>query len=159
MSFDSWMLALHVLSAFALVAGMVLFWALIVAVRRADTPESTLRMGGATRVAGAAVGLGMGGTIAFGIWLAFSVGGYDIWDGWIIAALVLWVVAARLGAMTNASYNSGAERAQELGGAGDTTANAELLGLNRTRAGVVLQALTSVAVLLILIDMIWKPGA
>jgi hypothetical protein len=116
-------------------------------------------MGGATRVAGAAVGLGMGGTIAFGIWLAFSVGGYDIWDGWIIAALVLWVVAARLGAMTNASHNSGAERAQELGGAGDTTANAELLGLNRTRAGVVLQALTSVAVLLILIDMIWKPGA
>jgi uncharacterized membrane protein len=158
-SFDSWMLALHVISAFAFVAGMVFFWVLIVAVRRAETPESTLRMGGATKVAGAAVGLGMGGTIAFGIWLAFSVGGYDIWDGWIIAALVLWVVAARLGAMTSASYNRGVERAQELRGAGDTTPDAELLALNRTGAGVVLQALTSVTVLLIIIDMIWKPGA
>ena len=159
MSFDSWMLALHVLSAFALVAGMVLFWALIVAVRRADTPEETLRMGPAARVAGASVGLGMGGTIAFGIWLAFSVGGYDIWDGWIIAALVLWVVAARFGAMTNASYERGVQKAQELGGEGVSTPNAELLALNRTQNGVLFQSLTSIAVLLILIDMIWKPGA
>ena len=153
------MLALHVLSAFALVAGMVLFWALIVAVRRADTPEETLRMGPAARVAGASVGLGMGGTIAFGIWLAFSVGGYDIWDGWIIAALVLWVVAARFGAMTNASYERGVQKAQELGGEGVSTPNAELLALNRTQNGVLFQSLTSIAVLLILIDMIWKPGA
>jgi uncharacterized membrane protein len=158
-SFDSWMLALHVLSAFALVAGMVLFWALIVAVRRADTPEQTLRMGPAARVAGASVGLGMGGTIAFGIWLAFSVGGYDIWDGWIIAALLLWVVAARLGAMTNASYERGVQKAQELGGEGVSTPNPELLALNRTQNGVLYQSLTSIAVLLILIDMIWKPGA
>ena len=34
MSFDEWILALHVLSAFAYVAGLVLFWVLIVAVRR-----------------------------------------------------------------------------------------------------------------------------
>jgi hypothetical protein len=159
LSFDSWILALHVLSAFALVAGMVLFWVLIAAVRRADTPEGTLRLGPGSKVAGAWVGLGMGGSIVFGIWLAFSVGGYDIWDGWIIAALVLWVVAARLGAMTNASYTRGVERAQELGGAGQSTPNADLLALNRTQTGVVFQTLTSIAVLLLLIDMIWKPGA
>jgi hypothetical protein len=28
-------------------------------------------------------GIGGVGTIVFGIWLAFSVGGYDIWDGWM----------------------------------------------------------------------------
>jgi uncharacterized membrane protein len=32
-SFDEWALALHVLSAFAYVGGIVLFWVLIMAVR------------------------------------------------------------------------------------------------------------------------------
>ncbi|HEV3480492.1 MAG TPA: hypothetical protein VG144_13730 [Gaiellaceae bacterium] len=51
------------------------------------------------------------------------------------------------------------KKAQELRAAGETGPNAELLALNRTTAGVVLQALISVLVLLIIIDMIWKPGA
>jgi hypothetical protein len=33
-TFDDWMLALHVLSAFAVVAGIILFWVLVVAVRQ-----------------------------------------------------------------------------------------------------------------------------
>ena len=90
-SFDDWILALHVLSAFAFVAGIVLFWVLIVAVRKTDTPDGTIRMGPVVKVGNACVGIGAGGTIVLGIWLAFSVGGYDIWDPWIIAALVLWV--------------------------------------------------------------------
>ena len=44
MSFDEWLLALHVLSAFAFVAALVLFSVLIVAVRRADTPADRIRM-------------------------------------------------------------------------------------------------------------------
>ena len=159
MSFDDWMLALHVLSAFALVAGLIFFWVLIVAVRRADTPESTLRLGPLTRVAEAAVGIGMGGTIILGVWLAFSYGGYDIWDWWIIAALVLWAVAAGLGQRTNAAYVQGVKKAQELQAAGQSGPSAELLALNRTSNGVILQALISVVVLLIILDMIWKPGA
>jgi Predicted integral membrane protein (DUF2269) len=158
-SFDDWMLALHVLSAFALVAAMILFWVLIVAGRRTDTPEGTLRMGPVTRVAGATIGVGMGGTIAFGVWLAFSVGGYDIWDGWIVAAIVLWVVATALGQRVNTAYEAGVKKAQELQAAGQTGPSAELLALNRTSKGLVLQVVVSIAVLLILIDMIWKPGA
>lgn len=159
MSFDDSMLALHVLSAFALVAGMILFWVLIVAVRRTDTAAGTLRMGPMTGVAGAAIGIGMGGTIALGVWLAFSVGGYDIWDGWIVAAIVLWVVAAALGQRANTAYVEGVKKAQELQAAGQTGPNAELLALNRTSRGLVLQVLVSIIVLLIVIDMIWKPGA
>jgi uncharacterized membrane protein len=159
MTFDDWMLALHVLSAFAWIAGIVLFWVLIVAVRSTDTAAETLRMEPVARVGNAAVGIGMGGTIAFGLWLAFSVGGYEIWDGWIIAALVLWVISAPLGQRTGAAYMQGTIRARELREAGQTGPNAELLALNRTSTGVVLQLLWSVVVLLILIDMIWKPGA
>jgi hypothetical protein len=158
-SFDDWVLALHVLSAFAYVAGMIVFWVLVVAVRQTDTPEGTIRMGPVVKVGNAAVGIGVGGTIALGIWLAFSVGGYDIWDGWIIAALVLWLIAAELGRRTGAAYMQGMTKAQELQAAGQTGPNAELLALNRTSNGVALHSLASVVVFLILLDMIWKPGA
>jgi uncharacterized membrane protein len=157
-SFDDWMLALHVLSAFAWVAGMILFWVLIVAVRKTDTPEGTIRTQPVVRVGNAAIGIGMVGTIGFGIWLAFSVGGYDIWDGWIIAALALWVISLPLGQRTGAAYMQGMNKAQELQSAGQTGSSAELLALNRTSSGVLLHFLWSVVVLLILIDMIWKPG-
>lgn len=159
MSFDDWILALHVLSAFAWVAAMVLFWVLIVAVRRTDTPEGTIRIAPVSKVGNAAVGIGMGGTIIFGLWLAFSVGDYDIWDGWIIAALVLWVIAAAVGSRTGAEFNAGMEKAEELQGAGQTGPSAELLAVNRTQRGLMLHTVGSLLVLLILIDMIWKPGA
>jgi Predicted integral membrane protein (DUF2269) len=158
-SFDDWVLALHVLSAFAVVAGIVVLWVVIVAVRQTDTPHATLRFGPLTSVADAAVGVGMGGTIVLGIWLAFSVGGYDIWDGWIIAAIVLWLITAALGRRASTAYVQGAQKAKELEAAGQTGPSAELLALNRTSRGLVLQALVSIVVVLTLVDMIWKPGA
>jgi uncharacterized membrane protein len=158
-SFDDWILALHVLSAFAYVAGIVLFWVLVVAVRQTDTPEGTIRMEPVVKVGNASIGIGAGGTILLGIWLAFSVGGYDIWDGWIVAAIVLWLLAAAIGRRTGVAYMEGMNKAQELRTAGQTGSSAELLALNRTSRGVVLHLLSSVVVLLILIDMFWKPGA
>jgi hypothetical protein len=158
-SFDDWMLALHVLSAFSLVAGLILFWVLVVVVRRIDTPAETLRLGPITKVGNATVGAGMGGTIVLGIWLAFSVGGYDIWDGWILAALVLWLVAAELGRRTGAAYEQGPKKAQELAAAGHTGPSAELLAVNRTSTGLLMLTLTSIVVALIILDMVWKPGA
>ena len=159
MSFNQWMLAFHVLSAFSLVAGSTLFWVLVVAVRRIDTPDDTLRLAPVAKVGNATIGIGMGGTILLGIYLAFAVDGYAIWDGWIIAALVLWVVGATLGRQVEEAYRQGPRKALELTGAGETGPNAELLALNRTSRGVLLHALTSAVLLLIIIDMIWKPGA
>jgi hypothetical protein len=157
--FDQWLLALHVLAAFALVAALVLFWVMIVAVRSTDTPEGTIRMAPVAKVGNAAAGIGGIGTIVFGIWLAFSVGGYDIWDGWIIAAIVLWAIATGVGARTGKEYMAGMKKAEELQAAGQTGPSAELLAMNRTQRGVMLHAVGSLATLLILIDMIWKPGA
>jgi len=141
-SFDDWLLALHVLSAFAYVAGIVLFWILVVAVRRTDTPDGTVRMGPVVKVGNASVGIGAGGTIVFGI-----------------AALVLWALAAATGSRTGAAYMAGMTKAEELRAAGQKGASAELLALNRTQRGLVMHAASSLIVLLILIDMIWKPGA
>ena len=50
-------------------------------------------------------------------------------------------------------------KAKELEAAGQTGPSAELLAVNRTQRGLVLHTVASVVVLLILIDMIWKPGA
>jgi uncharacterized membrane protein len=158
-SFDDWMLALHVLSAVAILAGLVLFWVVILAARRTDTAEGTLRFGPLTRIADVAIGVGMGGTILLGIWLAFSVGGYEIWDPWIVAAIVLWFVVAGLGQRTSKAYEPAVRKAQELNAAGQTGPNPELLALNRTSNGLVLQTLATLVVLLIVVDMIWKPGA
>lgn len=159
MSFDDWILVLHVLSAFAVVAGMVLFWVLIVAVRRTDTPGETIHMEPMVKIGNAAVGLGMGGAIVFGIWLAFSVGDYDIWDPWIIAAIVLWAIAGGIGQRTGNAYMQGMNKAKELEEAGQTGPSAELLALNRTSHGVVTHAAASLVILLLVIVMIWKPGA
>jgi hypothetical protein len=128
-------------------------------VRKTDTPEETIRMGPMVRVGNAATGIGAGGTLLFGVWLAFSYGGYDIWDPWIIIALVLWAVAGALGQRTGVEYTAGMNKAKELEAAGQPGASAELLAVNRTQRGLWLHTAVTVVVLLIVIDMIWKPGA
>jgi uncharacterized membrane protein len=158
-TFDQWILALHVLSAFAYVAGMIVFWVLIVAVRRTDTAEGAIRMAPIVKVGTIGTGVGAVGTVVFGLWLTFSYGGYDIWEFWIIAALVLWAIAGGLGGQTGKEYQRGMDKAKELEAAGQAGPNAELLEINRTQRGLVLHTVASVALLLILIDMIWKPGA
>jgi uncharacterized membrane protein len=158
-SLDDWVAALHVLSAFAYVGGIVLFWILIVAVRQIDTPGETIRMEPIVKIGNAAVGVGGVGTIVLGIWLAFALDSYAIWDGWIIAAIVLWAVAGAFGQRTGVAYLRGMTKAKELEAAGQRGASAELLALNRTSNGLLLHALASASVLLILLDMIFKPGA
>jgi hypothetical protein len=158
-SFDDWLLALHVLSSFAYVGGIVLFWVLVVAVRKTDTPDGTIRMEPIVKVGNVAVGIGAVGTILLGIWLAFALDGYAIWDGWIIAAIVLWAIAGGVGQRAGAAYMQGMTKAKELDAAGQSGSNAELLALNRTSTGLLMQSLASIVLLLILLDMIFKPGA
>ena len=95
MSLDDWILALHVLSAFALVAAMVVFWVMVAVPRTVARDDP--RLGAVAQVAGASIGIGSLGTIVFGTWLALSVGGYDLWDGWILAAYGLWVIGVGTG--------------------------------------------------------------
>jgi hypothetical protein len=156
---NDWILALHLLSAFALVGAIVLFWILIVAGWNMDTPGPVVRLSPIARVGVVAVAIGSVGTIVFGLWLAISLDAYHPWDGWVIAAIVLWAVAGGTGGRSGKEYNRAGERAGELLADGNTGPNAELLALNRTRTGLLMHSVTSLAVLLLLIDMIWKPGA
>jgi hypothetical protein len=134
MSLYEWLLFLHLLAAFLLVSGVVAYGVLVfgrggVAVSRALGPPALALWN--------AGGLGV---IVFGVWLALEVDGYELWDGWIIAAIVLWFVGSGAGGRLGAEVREGKP----------------IEGIDGARAMVAVMAL---ATLLLLIDMIWKPGA
>ena len=135
MSLDDWIKALHIVSAFALVGALTILWVGYLVLRSNGGAAEAL--GRLFRVGSVAIGIGMAGTLVFGIWLSISLDGYDPWDGWVIAALVLWLVAGGLG-------DRAGRLSREPGG---------------VQQALVLHAVTTLAVVLILVDMIWKPGA
>jgi hypothetical protein len=134
MSLYEWLLFLHVLAAFLLVSGLVAY--------------SVLLLGGGSAVVSRALGppalalwnVGGLGVLVFGVWLALEVDGYELWDGWIIAAIVFWFVASAAGGRLGAGVREGAS----------------LKGVDRAR---VLLAVMALATLALLLDMIFKPGA
>ena len=132
------LLFLHVLSAFALVTTVVIFSAF--ALRAADDS----RMLAVANVLWAVGGLG---TLVFGIWLAIYVKGYEVWDGWVIAAIVLWAIATELGRRAQVAF----AQPSAAGGAGGIAADA--------RQGALMHWLRSAVVLALLVVMIYKPGA
>ena len=159
MSRYDWLLFLHVFSAFALVAALTLYTVLIVSVWNKDVPGDVARLFSLQRVGDVLVGVGSIGVLVFGIWLAIDVKGYELWDGWIIAALVLWFVMGALGSRTGKIYNAVRDRARALVREGENAPSAELRTLVQNRQGLWLHAASVLVVLLLLIDMIFKPGA
>lgn len=159
MSSTDWILALHVLSAFALVGALVLFWILIVAMRNVDTAAATLAYGRVTGVGDKVVAAGIAGTVVFGIWLAISYDAYQVWDGWVLAAIVLWAIGSEVGRRAGVEYRKALPRAAELQASGREGEPGELRALNRSPKGLLLHTVSSLVFVLVLVDMIWKPGA
>ncbi|HEV7844912.1 MAG TPA: hypothetical protein VGO83_01530 [Thermoleophilaceae bacterium] len=122
-----WLLFLHLLSAFLLGVTVVVYSA---AALGATTGGRTLF------VADRCWDVGGLGTLVLGIWLALHLDQYELWDGWIIGAIVLWMVATGLGQ-----------------------------SIVRRRAGGELHAFASMhwlrtlAIIGLLVLMVWKPGA
>src|ERR687891_1295162 len=82
------LLFLHILSAFFLVAGVVIYSAFVL-----GAPVNR-----PTRIVAEVLwGVGALGTIILGVWLALDIDGYELWDGWILAAFVLWLLATGSG--------------------------------------------------------------
>ena len=159
MSFEDWIFALHLLTAATLVGSLVMSWIVVVALRSADTPAATLSLNRVAIVATATTVVGLIGAIGFGIWLAILRDDFQLWDGWVMAAILLWSIATVALGRSFAEYAGPVTKARALTASGQTGANPELTALNRTRTGLVLRALGSAAIVLIVIDMIWKPGA
>ena len=76
----------------------------------------------------AAVGIGGVGTLVFGIWLAVSLDAYELWDGWVIAAIVLWAVAGGAGQRAGVEYERAVAHARDRRRKGGDEPDPELLG-------------------------------
>jgi uncharacterized membrane protein len=158
-SFYDWLLFLHVLTAFALVTAVVVYTVIILAGRRLDVPTDIARMFRLSRVADVLIAVGSIGVLVLGIWLAIEVDGYQVWDGWIVAAIVLWLVFAEIGRRTGKHYDAARRRARTLVAEGRNAADAELNGMMRSSTGFAMQLASVALVLVMLVDMIYKPGA
>jgi len=159
MTFDDWLLALHLLSAFALVGAITIFSIGVVVLRSVDTPARVLALGPAMQLGQRAVIVGVAGTVIFGVWLAISVDAYELWDLWVILALVGWAAATAAGMRSGALITPIFDRAEKLAAEGQDGADAELAATTRSSQAHALHWVSTAITLLVLVDMIWKPGA
>ena len=125
------LLFLHLLSAAALFSGIIAFSAVALGARMEP---------GGVQIAFVLWNAGLVGVFVFGIALALDIDGYELWDAWIILAIVLWLAA---------------------GGAGEKlpTAARKSRGGAVPRSVVTTHWITVALVVLLLADMIWKPWA
>jgi hypothetical protein len=128
------LLFLHVLAAFLLVGGVAIYSAFIL-----GAPVNR-----PTRTTGEVLwGVGGLGTLVLGIWLALDIDGYEIWDGWIITAIVLWLLATGAGGQVSRSVQP----------RGDDSA------LALPTAVVAAHWARTLLVVALLVVMVYKPGA
>jgi uncharacterized membrane protein len=154
-----WLLALHLLAAASLVAALTLFTVLVLSTRGTDVPSKVARFWGLGRFGTVIVSIGTLGTLFFGIWLAIDADAYHVWDGWVIAAIVLWAIASGAGQRSGVPYQKAGERARLLVAAGNDAPDAEIGSLMSDSRAWVLHWVTIAATLAILVLMIYKPGA
>jgi hypothetical protein len=134
-----WLLFFHLLAAFLLSVTAVTYSALAL-----GAPA-----GGRTLfVADRCWDVGGLGTLILGVWLALYLDQYEIWDGWIIGAIVLWLVATGLGDSARRGLADPERGASAAGGVATVESRVALMHWLRT-----------LAVIGLLVLMIWKPGA
>ncbi len=155
MDFYDWMLALHLLAAFAVAAALVLFSVLVVAGRRMETLEQTRLLFRLGPVGNPLIVGGMALALLLGIVLAIDADEYSIWDGWMLAAIVLWALLFEVGRRSGVYY-TGVQKLAEEGG---PDAESEVISRLRASTGARLHYATVALFLLLLLDMIFKPGA
>jgi hypothetical protein len=122
-----WLLFVHLLAAFLLAVTVVSYTAVALGAPAA---------GRTLFVADRCWDVGGLGTLVLGIWLALYLDEYDFWDGWILGAIALWMVATGLGQSTQRRLAA--------------DAHAQIAAMHWLR---------TLAVLGLLVLMVWKPGA
>jgi uncharacterized membrane protein len=151
-----WLIGFHVVGAFLFVSGAVAVGALHTLATRRKKPSEVAFLLALTRPAVAVVGAGALLTLGLGAWLVHEKG--RSWgDGWIAAALVLWIASVVLGGIGGRLARHTRYLAERLAADDDRPSDE----LRRALADPVAQALnygSFLAVVAVLALMIWKPG-
>jgi uncharacterized membrane protein len=159
MSTYDWLLFLHVTGAFLLVGGTFTAGLLTLAAIRRERPSEIAALLGLIRISLPFIYAGVALTLVFGLWLVHEAGqGYSYTDAWVIAALVLWVLANALGGAGGRRQEEARRVAVELAEHGDT-ATAEQRARLVDSVGIALSLASGLAVFAVLALMIWKPGS
>jgi uncharacterized membrane protein len=152
-----WLLMFHITAAFFLVGGSVAAGVLNVLSQRAERPSETALFLRLIRTVLPVIAIGSIGTLVFGLWLVHELH-FDFWSFWILAAIVLWLLAGALGGAGGKHQERARLLAERLAAQGDTPDD-ELRTILRDPRGNAMSWLAGLATLLLLVDMIWKPGA
>jgi uncharacterized membrane protein len=153
-----WLLMLHIAGAFLLVGGSVTAGVLNTLALRAERPSDAALLLRLIKRVVPLIGIGSVAALVFGLWLVFHLDGVDFFSFWIIAALVLWAAMGALGGAGGKHQERTREHAERLAAQGDASDD-QLRALLHDRRGNALSWLAGLATLLLLIDMIWKPGS
>lgn len=158
MDLAAWLLALHLLAAFALITALVLYTAVMVANWSVERPQRAVAYFRLAAIGGPLVGAGAGLALLFGVALAIDLDEYDPWDGWILLSIVLWAIGSATGSRVGAIYSGVQALAERLAAEGDEP-SAELAGQLSNGRARTLHAITVLAFTAVLVLMIFKPGA
>ncbi len=154
MSFTGWMLALHLISAFAVASSLVLFSVLVYSGRRMTTLDQTRTLFRVAPVGTALISAGLVLVLVFGIVLSVDSDKFNIWDPWIIAGIVLVIAFGGVGQRSGAYYTDVQKLAEASGG--DAS---EVIARLRAPTGALLHLASVGLFVLVVLDMIFKPGA
>jgi uncharacterized membrane protein len=151
-----WLLVFHVTGAFLLLGGAVIAAALNLVALRRYRPSEIALLFGLIRLAVAPIIVGAILLLVFGLWLVHEAG-YGYGDGWVVTALVLFVLGNALGGIGGRRDEKTAARARELAAAGDAP-SPELQALVRDPLSLVLSYGSGLIIVAVLAIMVWKPG-
>jgi hypothetical protein len=153
--FYDWMLALHLLAAFAIAAALTLFSVLVFSGRRTRSREDRMLLFRLAPIGGPLIGAGSVLALILGIILAIDSPDIRPWDGWVIAAYVLWAALGGVGARSGAYYTG----VQKLAESNDPDADRQVMTRLQAPTGMLLHLATLAIFVLLLLDMLFKPGA
>jgi uncharacterized membrane protein len=152
-----WLLVFHVAGGLLALGGATIAGIFNIAALRRERPSEIATLFSLTRIAVIAVMAGMPIALVFGLWLV-SDANYGWGDTWIVAALILWVVANALGGAGGKRDKRTRQLAEQLAAQGDQPSG-ELQARLRDPVSLALSWGSGLAVVAILALMIWKPGA
>jgi uncharacterized membrane protein len=157
MSLFDWLLFLHITGAFLLIGGIVVAGILnAAAIGRDRRPSEVATLYGLIRWAVPMIMLGLLLTLAIGLWLVHEAH-LSYGEGWIVAAIVVWVIATVLGNIDGRYQRQTGELAGRLATEGDAPSE-ELYARLRSPLALAISYASGIAAFVVLALMIWKPG-
>jgi uncharacterized membrane protein len=156
MSAADWALFLHLVGVVVLAGGVAIAGAGFLAARERERPSDVALLLGTARTGVVLVGVGSLAVLAGGFWLVAATDA-SLGEGWLSAAVALFVVASVLGGLGGQTPKRARLLAERLARGGDEPSN-ELRRLLHDRWAATFNLLSTAGLFVVLALMVWKPG-